>query len=370
MLYFKNFYAFRFFAAVAVMVLHVQLMGLRLGWTDVHPSPAIELLSLGVDFFFVLSGFLITALLCRAIDSQSFSLKSFYLRRALRIFPLYYLVVFVVFFLAGVMTLPDLPGMDLRQDYGLQLLLHLVLLPQVAKSFLVFVPYGGQLWTIGVEVMFYALWPLLIRWRPRFSTCAVVGIGWVCVKAVALFGLGGAHPVSQFLAMSRFEVLAIGGCAFFIVRRAMGGVGSGVVVGVTEGRRADLEKAGRWWWYVCLFLFVVSGVTWLVVDDLLHVVVGLAFGALLISSSLGGIKVGWFESRIVRFLGEISYGIYLWHFLAIGLVAVGFRLFGHPASWVLFWICVYVGSVLLTALMSVASFMLVERPINSFRNRF
>ena len=206
--YFPNFYGFRLIAALAVVVLHIQLMAGRFGWVSSELGTGMKALSLGVDFFFVLSGFLITALIVFGSNRRTFSLPRYYLKRGLRILPLYYLVVFVVFFGVNLLHIPEIAGMPLEKNFGEQLTLHLVLLPQV-------------------EVMFYLFWPLLLLGRrPILTTAVFAGLN-VLIKIVALLSLGAAHPFCKFLAMSRFEVLAIGGLAYLCWQYVAYGEGAG-----------------------------------------------------------------------------------------------------------------------------------------------
>ena len=99
-LYFKNLHGFRFFAAALVILSHIELFKKRAGLANLWDTPFFfEAGSAGVDFFFVLSGFLITSLLLKEMDETGkVDLKKFYLRRVLRIWPLYYLVLLLCYF--------------------------------------------------------------------------------------------------------------------------------------------------------------------------------------------------------------------------------------------------------------------------------
>ena len=105
-IYFPGLNGLRFLSALAVIITHVELMQDKLGlenlWNDllVHNLGVI-----GVSFFFVLSGFLITYLMIEERDSfKSFSVKSFYLRRIFRIWPLYFLILILGFFILPKVT--------------------------------------------------------------------------------------------------------------------------------------------------------------------------------------------------------------------------------------------------------------------------
>ena len=116
---------------------------------------------LGVDLFFVLSGFLITEILLKTVGNKNY-LKNFYLKRALRIFPLYYLVLIISIFI-----LPKIPSLRDNLSYYvenqiwlwtyLQNWLFIIKTPE-STNFLV------HLWSLGVEEQFYVIWPYIILW--------------------------------------------------------------------------------------------------------------------------------------------------------------------------------------------------------------
>ena len=120
---------------------------------------------LGVDMFFVLSGFLIVTLLLRERDRRgTISLKKFYARRMLRIFPIYYLLLFVVFLL----YLVTKPASSTAKEYYLALPFLLTY-----TSNWVHLQAGnvGIMWSLATEEQFYLVWPMIeklcARWVSR-----------------------------------------------------------------------------------------------------------------------------------------------------------------------------------------------------------
>lgn len=363
-MYFKNFHAFRFIAALAIVVLHIELMGHRYG---LRPEGVgdIEFLSLGVDFFFVLSGFLITALLLVERNSGRIRLRRFFLRRMLRIAPLYYLIVAFVFFVVPLCGLPVIPGMRLEDGFAPQLVLHLALLPQVAKSYLSFLPYGGQLWSIGVEVMFYLVWPLFIAAGAGCRSVIITIVVVLAGKGAALLAFGPGYPVCAFLAMSRFEILAMGGLASMFYLNIYSGAetkcfGVDKIVGL-------LLRSKKSWWVSLFALILAILVTWKWADNFVHLVAGAFFALLLLGSAMGFLNSILLENKAMKFLGEISYGIYVWHFIAVGFVHMVMASICVDPGWVATKPAYYIGTCILTFVLSTASFYLVERPINQLR---
>ena len=111
-IYFSGLNGLRFFAALAVIITHIELIKEQMEFPGLHSKNKIvfELGGLGVVFFFVLSGFLITYLLLKEKEQTgTINVKKFYLRRILRIWPLYFLIVALGFFVLPHFTFMELP---------------------------------------------------------------------------------------------------------------------------------------------------------------------------------------------------------------------------------------------------------------------
>ena len=124
-----------------------------------------------MDLFFVLSGFLITEILLKTVGQGNY-LKNFYLKRALRIFPVYYLVLII-----SLVVLPKIPSLEDNLNYYvenqvwlwayLQNWLFIIKEPE-STNFLV------HLWSLAVEEQFYLLWPWIILWIRKPKTLLIL----------------------------------------------------------------------------------------------------------------------------------------------------------------------------------------------------
>jgi peptidoglycan/LPS O-acetylase OafA/YrhL len=99
--YFPNLNSLRFLAALLVIVHHIEQYKEMLGLSNIFHNHSIQLMSkIGVTLFFALSGFLITyLLLVEQKELGKINIRAFYIRRILRIWPLYYLIIFLAFFI-------------------------------------------------------------------------------------------------------------------------------------------------------------------------------------------------------------------------------------------------------------------------------
>ncbi len=123
-IYFPSLNGVRFFAAFLVIVDHLELFKSYFGFNTLWPeSFSAHLGSLGVTIFFVLSGYLITFLLLTENKISGIKIKNFYFRRILRIWPLYYLIVIISFFIAPHIKFLDVPfyGEEIDVKFGLKL---------------------------------------------------------------------------------------------------------------------------------------------------------------------------------------------------------------------------------------------------------
>jgi peptidoglycan/LPS O-acetylase OafA/YrhL len=194
--YFKNLDGLRFFAAFAVIIGHCQsLLYVEKGKIDPYSPYASKLANFGVDFFFVLSGFLITYLTITEINKTGkIDIKKFYLRRVLRIFPLYFgfgivAIVFGKFFVNWVgyytndyqYALQPYSFKDLATNLGFLFTFSINIQAMIGWHGGVSSMLVGHFWSLAVEEQFYLLWaPVLFFLRKR---------AWIAIVLFTLIGL-------------------------------------------------------------------------------------------------------------------------------------------------------------------------------------
>ena len=377
----------RFVAAYLVLLSHVELtmglMGLPNNWSnpwaDLESSGKANLWSayngnlskllhafshemgaMAVIFFFVLSGFLITLLLLREKEATGkIDVKRFYLRRVLRIWPLYFVVV-----LLGLYGLPLLgdafyvksQSPNLAADWRILDLPYLLILPNLSNGLMVggFPPNIGQAWSIGVEEQFYLFWPwlfILLKAKPKWLTVFIVLV--LAVKVMAL-QWGWPRWLQIFLVTMKFESMAIGGIgAYFyfkggikmIPMNAWRVIGAGALLGI-------------------LGSFVLCPPQ---IQDALFLVQSCFFLLVILAGVVLPNKLPLVVRGPLVWLGQRSYGIYMWHMMFLTFSAyISSRLFPanllNPATVVLL-------STAMTIGMSHLSYMLLEMPFLRLKHR-
>ncbi|MFP5278033.1 MAG: acyltransferase family protein [Acidobacteriota bacterium] len=282
----------------------------------------------GVDLFFALSGFLITGILFDSLDERHY-FRNFYIRRALRIFPLYWglwcvLLVFMLaqgHFQAGFLAWPAYLGNYLSAyaltagwKHG-----HFDVIPAVihiAREHLVL--RLGPYWSLCVEEQYYLIWPLIIwtlRRRERLLNLCLAGIGALLAVRVALyFSLPSPWIRADelyFWTFTRPDALLAGsGLALWV--RGPGGFArlrTGTIAAATAAAVGVLAAADWRWGLFHGSTFAGWMQTWGLT------VVGLAACGVLALS----LRAAWFGKalawRPLQHLGRVSYGFYVYHLL-------------------------------------------------------
>jgi peptidoglycan/LPS O-acetylase OafA/YrhL len=352
----------RFFAFLAVYLNHTLQFGV-----DGHHRNLPDVLAhalgtmgmagaFGVDLFFALSAYLITELLLREKQARgALDVRSFYVRRILRIWPLYFVFLFLARVLAMWLRSEELGWGDLFAfaffSGNWMYAAHPVN------------TIAAPLWSVSVEEQFYLAWPWAIR-RGSKRRLALIAIAIVVVGLVARALLASHGIYEQWISkgsLTRVDGIAVGVLLAVALHGRMPRLGTWARLALLGGGLAVLL------WVAATFdLFVPP-------FDPVHEVLGwplvaLACGAILVSA-LGaeGFPFGILRTRPMVYLGRISYGLYVFHQLGLLLSGAAFpRYHDDKLAWLL-----HLGvGLALTLGFAALSYRWLEQPFLRLKQRF
>ncbi|HNT89180.1 MAG TPA: acyltransferase, partial [Candidatus Hydrogenedentes bacterium] len=316
--------------------------------------------SVGVQFFLVLSGYLVTTILldCRdRIDDGggqtfAFALRQFHARRALRVLPLYYGVLAVLVVL----------------DYGMireSLHWHALCLMNFWRS-ATGINFLNHLWVIAVEQQFYLAWPFLILLVPRARRVPVILV-LMAVAPVYRFSawyLGAPFVALNTIPLASLDTLGIGALLALFQRESDG----------YRALRHFLLRIAPWMGAAGLCALAYGRLT----GRLGGSAQGVALGSLLAplyaalvagaARGLGGPARRLLEARPVRYVGIISYGVYVLHPLVMELCLHAHAAWGmsYPRTFAFRLVLVFALSVLAASV----TWYALEKPLNALKRRF
>jgi peptidoglycan/LPS O-acetylase OafA/YrhL len=297
---------------------------------------------LGVDLFFVLSGFLITSLLIHEQRSAGgIDLRAFYVRRALRILPPLVLAVIL-----AIAVWPASTSHQIANAVPAALLFYANFLGSDMGPL-------AHTWSLSIEEHFYLLWPVLfVAVKRRTTVVLVCVIGGVLLLRAALCAKG-ADPVFLYrFTFTRIDSLAIGCLAAFLYR--------------ADAKVSEWMSAAFFCGMLAAFALTQAHSTWLLMGG--YTALSFVFAGFILSSIAAPKSSSipfLLSSNVMRYIGKRSYGIYLYHW-PVFIALEPFRQSGNAASFVF----VVAIKIALTFLIAEASFRTVETLALSFRSRF
>jgi len=326
---------------------------------------------IGVDLFFVLSGFLITGVLLDARDRPDY-FKNFYARRALRIFPIYYLFcvgVFIMIPFGSWLFMRSLTQAGVRTiaheswywTYTVNILQTLHPRDEWFST--------GHLWSLSVEEQFYFVWPAVIWFTPRRR------IGAVCLAIIAL-----APALRVWTVLTQAEPLG----AYVLTPMRADALAAGALVAVLARSTEGTAFLRRIYPVVGLAsLAIVAPLLALFGANVQHPAIstaGYSLNAFVFAALIAWVVEGrgpqrFLEHRMVRRIGQVSYGGYLYHLPIIGIASpLRDRLHGFGAGGVVHMTIAHMAWVSFVMMMTLAvatiSYRWIETPFLELKDRF
>jgi peptidoglycan/LPS O-acetylase OafA/YrhL len=316
-LYFGNLDVLRFLLSLFVLVYHLPVISNSLGLPSFSKLPLLNKGFLAVNWFFVLSGFLLSHLAKKEVQAGRFSIRKFIIRRILRIWPVYFIVTFIgialYYFILPFLHIP----FENRASLATAVLLSVFFLSNILHA--LYDP-GGILtitWSVSIEEQFYLFFPLAVVafFRNLRTRVSAVSAAFVLLFVIHTIWPTPAKGLEYFGAY--FEL-------FFI------GILASELLPYFKGAKARTKKALL---VLAVAIFAVSFFT-PVFDINDHVITRVLNGSmaalviLILSTSDWNIKF-----RILTTGGKISYGIYMYHMIVITGVVFITKTFFFDAAW-------------------------------------
>jgi len=370
----------RFIAATGVLIQHAEEIKFHAGLNNIYHFNGIKILGgICVSAFFVLSGFLITFLLLREkSNNNTIQIRSFYIRRILRIWPLYFITIFLYKIILAHLPIEsrDLIFTNSNFAFGAlspileisgtgEWIFLLLLLPQVLLA-LGKVFYPLHVWSIGVEEAFYLFWPwVLLKCRQYRKTFLLILLGYLLLYflsfSIWIYLLKTEHSSAKY-----FQ-----GSTFFLYCQRISCMAIGAI-----GAEALFFNRNKWLELIrhpltsvavpaILLLLLYKGFFFPVFITEIYCIL---FIALILQ------VIHWGEKiisnpvyKLAEEFGKVSFGIYMYHPFCIILAIEAFSLSGiSDISWWQF----YSLSCFITFGISYLSFHYIESPILQLKTYF
>lgn len=358
--YFYSLNTMRFFFALIVILIHVELYRGYI-YTNTLLEKSKLLRDIGpvlVSFFFVISGFLISYfLLLEKNKYGKISYKKFYKGRILRIWPLYYLTIIIYWKILPNIGLlkplheafffvqqhPAKHGMLLTENQYFTI--SMLFLPQftyaIASAIDSIATYATFTWSIGTEELFYLFWPFALN----KSTNERKGITRIFIGYFVLYGLSiAALGISKYLLhngmLTRLSTFAV--FAMYLNRiscMCVGGLGAYFVIHNMEDLKkyCSIPRA-----YIATLLICVLLVTGIYTQDVLSIL----YMFVILCIIVYGKPIPVLDNKVLSYFGQVTYGIYMYHSMVIPLAYVLLKKYNYFNMYT-FYFCSYAGTLLI-----------------------
>jgi peptidoglycan/LPS O-acetylase OafA/YrhL len=360
--FFPQLNILRFVSAFGIFIMHMTL-----AWTHYktntkggrgaehvagYAGQFVGNMVIGVDVFFIISGFLITYLLLKEKESSgSINLKKFYIRRILRIWPLYFFLIALsplVIWWTGIPNSECLSSILFVENF------------QIIKEGMYHAPFG-HLWSICVEEHFYLVWPLIIVFIPEKWFPVVLGLILIMSAGFIVYVMSANYERPLFTiyyhTLSRIDALVIGAFIAYYYQTKPFRVNmpfyiSGIVymvliiaLCITSAAfyNSPLQAILKRYFFMALLAFVV---------------ISYNFN----NNALQRIT----NNRLLQYLGKISYGIYMYTTFIIIILMVKIVPLFHITNVYVFTLMAILPGLLIPML----SYELLEKPFLKLKNRF
>ncbi|MBS1587141.1 MAG: acyltransferase [Bacteroidetes bacterium] len=315
--YFPNLNGVRFVAALGVIAHHIEQAKNIYGLDNIYTNSFVGGVfgKLGIIMFFVLSGFLITYLLLKEKEKTgTISVRNFYIRRIFRIWPLYYLIIFLGIFVLPHFNFFYIPYLSdhVNDSWGLKLFVFLFFLPNVADMLFrsAPAPFINQTWSVGVEEQFYLMWPWIVKYSKNILKVLLIIIGVYFAVRTTFFVWHINTPDNKVVSDINYFWEY-----FCIDDMALGGIMAWILYYKKEKALKFLfHKYTQLVTYMVIVFLAVRGIS---VPFVTFEVYAVPFAVMIINLAANKNTLVTFDFKVLDYLGKVTYGLYMYHGIAI-----------------------------------------------------
>jgi len=319
--------------------------------------------------FFVLSGFLITYQLLQQQEKQGvIQFKGFYLRRILRICPLYFLIIFISSLIY--LFLKEHIPPSLIQHHPLKSFLLLVFfLPNIAVATDNPILGSGPLWSLGIELQFYLLWPLLIKYFKSHMIIMMISVfilQWLySIVTTCLVSLGYHNACLDLLAQGRYIFpygnMAVGGISAWLIYTKRNKILQIIYHPVMQLIAYTA---------ICFFIYIqnwFSGAVHPLFEKFIMGIMPCIFMIIVLNISSNTKSLLLLRNSFLNYLGKISYGIYMFHSTVIFMMINIYS--SYHWQHFEFITLIYLSTILVTIIIAAMSFHTFEAYFLQFKRK-
>lgn len=368
---FKHLDALRGIMAMYVSVVHFLILFVlnkknELVFNDLRFLPIVQLGQIFMTVFFVLSGFLITyILLIEKEKYQTILFKRFYLRRAFRILPMYYLAVITVYiFYKKACVAMSLQATPLCAELPKRAFLYFTMLPNWAHATDETLPHISNYWSIGAEEQFYIVWPIILYFTYKYirtflSIYVVYSLLLIAMLLINNLYLHKSNElfihIAKFFDYTRFGAFAFGGVIAYLILYDTAPIYEKIRTFITK-------KSTQWICFIIPFFITIFPNEY--VMFLKHIIV-IPCCAVLIYNFAQDTPIFKLDNKYWNYIGKISYSLYILNQIVIDIV-IKICFAAHITSALI----VMIISLFLLVLFSMITYEIIEKPFMKLRRYF
>lgn len=369
---FKNLDSLRGIMAMYVTVVHFYILYTlnkrhEMEFTGLKTLAVVQLGQIFMTVFFVLSGFLITyILLIEKQKSNNLNFKRFYLRRAFRILPMYYLGVISMYLLYRKVCLgAELIHTELCAELPERAFYYFAMIPNWAHAIDKNMPHISNYWSIGAEEQFYLFWPLILYFSKNYLRTFYGMYFFYCLLMIGFVVVGNVIYNNQNIVLIQFAKLfdytRFGAFAF-------GGVIAFYFIHADEQRYHKIHQffiLKKTQWFCLLLPFFVNVIPVVQVVFLKHLLVIPCCAILIYNMAYNEQSILKIDHKYLNYLGKTTYSLYILNQIVIDF-AIKICMGAHIKGVVL----IFVLTISLLLITSILCYEFIEKPFMKLRRYF